>query len=204
MDKHYLADLDATGVNVVPSRFIERGRQVNLLEMLTDTGWHDAIVKPCISGAARHTYRVNPATAAAVEPILNQLLTTESMILQPFQHDVIETGEDTLMVFGGCYTHAVRKTAKPGDFRVQDDHGGTVQEYTPTLDQVELAERAMAACRPVPAYGRVDMIRDNSERLAIMELELIEPELWLRLHPPAAIRLADSIAKMVANEQTRR
>jgi glutathione synthase/RimK-type ligase-like ATP-grasp enzyme len=125
---------------------------------------------------------------------VNRLLAAEAFILQPFQDEIVRTGEDTLMVLNGRYTHAVRKTAKAGDFRVQDDHGGTVHDYEPTGEQRDLAERAMAACRPAPAYGRVDMVRDNEGRMAVMEVELIEPELWLRHHPPAAAVLAEGIA----------
>jgi glutathione synthase/RimK-type ligase-like ATP-grasp enzyme len=194
MDKHYLADLECRGVPVVPSRFLERGSTRPLAEVLSETGWDEAVIKPCVSGAARHTYRVNRRTAAERQPLLSSLLADESMIVQPFQADVAATGEDTLMVFGGRYSHAVRKVAKAGDFRVQDDHGGKVYEYQPTAEQVEVAERAVAACHPLPVYGRVDMVRGNDGRLAVMELELIEPELWLRLHPPAAETFAGAVA----------
>lgn len=117
------------------------------------------------------------------------------MMFQPFQEEIVRTGEDTLMVIDGRYTHAVRKVAKPGDFRVQAEFGGTVQELVPTSEHIELAERAMAACRPAPAYGRVDMVRDHDGRLAVMELEVIEPELWLRYHPPAAEVMARGIVR---------
>ena len=194
MDKHYLRDLESRGIPVVPCRFLERGSDKPLAAILHETDWRDAVLKPCVSGAARHTYRVNHANASNIEPILRQLLTGEAMILQPFQQDVTRRGEDTLMVFNGRYSHAVRKVAKEGDFRVQDDFGGSVHDYQPTDDQVDLAERAMAVCDPLPAYGRVDMVRDNDGRLAIMELELIEPELWLRHHPAAATAFAEAIA----------
>ncbi|MGL4422219.1 MAG: hypothetical protein ACRCZF_16235, partial [Gemmataceae bacterium] len=131
--------------------------------------------------------------------ILSKLLTEEAMIVQPFQADITQTGEDTLMVFGGKYSFAVRKVVKPGDFRVQDDFGGTVHRYEPTAEQIELAEHAMAACSPVPVYGRVDMVRGNDGRLAIMEMELIEPELWLRYHPPAADTFADAVVQFLEN-----
>jgi glutathione synthase/RimK-type ligase-like ATP-grasp enzyme len=197
MDKHYLADLEAKGVPIVPCRFVERGSEETLLGLIESTGWEDAILKPCVSGGARHTYRVHRGNAGDVEPILRQLLPHKAFILQPFQDDIVRTGEDTLMVLNGRYTHAVRKVAKQGDFRVQDDHGGTVHNYEPTREQMELAERAMALCEPAPAYGRVDMVRDNEGRHAIMEVELIEPELWLRHHPPAAELLAEAIAEAV-------
>jgi glutathione synthase/RimK-type ligase-like ATP-grasp enzyme len=194
MDKHYLADLDARGVPVVPSRFIERGVDTPLPDLLADSGWEEAVLKPCVSGAARHTYRVGRENAAEVGRIARRLLAEKSLLLQPFQRDIVERGEDTLIVLDGRYTHAVRKKARSGDFRVQVDHGGTVHALEPTEEQIELAERTMAACEPRPAYGRVDMVRGNDGRLAVMELEVIEPELWLRMHPPAASVLADALA----------
>ena len=152
-----------------------------------------------MSGAARHTYRVNRRTATERQPLVADLLAAESLIVQPFQDDVARTGEDSLMVFGGRFSHAVRKVARAGDFRVQDDHGGTVHEYRPTGEQIELAERAVLACRPVPVYGRVDLVRGNDGRPAVMELELIEPELWLRCHPPAADAFAAGVAAFLAD-----
>jgi len=196
-DKHYLADLQTRGVNTVPSHFVERGSRVTLLELLSTTGWENAVIKPCVSGAARHTYRVNQHNAGTINPIMQELLTAESLILQPFQQHILDHGEETLMVFNGRYSHAVRKVAKPGDFRVQDDHGGKAFSYQPTAEQIELAERAMSVCDRLPVYGRVDMIRDNAGELAIMELELIEPELWLRFHPPAAVPFAAAIVEQL-------
>jgi glutathione synthase/RimK-type ligase-like ATP-grasp enzyme len=159
-------------------------------------GLTDAVLKPAVSGAARHTYRVDPSTAAAHEPVLAARLRKEAMLLQPFQREVIERGEITVVVIDGHCTHAARKVAKPGDFRVQDDHGGTVHPHVATPEQIALAERAMAACEQPPLYGRVDMIRDNDGHLAVMELELVEPELWFRLAPIAAERLAAAIARL--------
>ena len=194
LDKHYLADLHERGVPVVPSRFLEQGSAIDLRALLDDTGWNAGVIKPCISGAARHTYRFDQDNAAEVESTIRPLLASESFLVQPFLQDVVETGEDTLMVFDGTFTHAVRKVAQEGDFRVQDDHGGTVHTYQPTDAQVELAERAMQACTPDPAYGRVDMVRDSDGRWVVMEVEVIEPELWLRHHPPAAQHFARAIA----------
>jgi len=197
IDKHYLADLEMKGIPTVPCTFIERGSAATLTELIEASGWDEAIIKPCVSGAARHTYRVNRGNAAKHDPIVRELLTNESLILQPFMHDILERGEDTLMVLNGRYTHAVRKVVKAGDFRVQDDFGGKVGPHEPTAEQMELAERAMAVCDPSPVYGRVDMVRDNEGHLAVMELELIEPELWLRTHPAAALSLAEAIAAEV-------
>ena len=156
LDKHYLADLAARGVPVVPTRFLERG-----------------------------------TTASAA-------LDAFEAALRPFEPDIVTHGEDTLVLVGGRFTHALTKRAKPGDFRVQDDHGGTVHPCTPTATQISLAEAAMAACENPPAYGRVDLVRRADGAWAVMELELIEPELWLRRHPAAAAALAEAIVGRLA------
>ena len=194
MDKRYLADLEDRGVPIVPSRFIDRGTEFSLPEVLRDTGWDEAVIKPCVSGAARHTYRVSPRNASQMDVVVRQLVRSEDLILQPFVKTVLEYGEDSLMIFDGRFSHAVRKRARPGDFRVQDDHGGTVHPLQPSAAQIELAERAIAACRPAAVYGRVDMVRLQHGQYAVMELEVIEPELWLRFHPPAAKAFAEAIA----------
>ena len=195
MDKHYLLDLERQGVPIVPSRFLERGSAVAVAALLEETGGSQAIVKPCVSGGAHHTYRVDRENAEEIDSIVGPLLQDVSMMFQPFLEEIVRTGEDTLMVIDGRYTHAVRKVAKPGDFRVQAEFGGTVQDLVPTSEHIEVAERAMAACSPAPAYGRVDMVRDHEGRLAVMELEVIEPELWLRYHPPAAEAMARGIVR---------
>ncbi len=198
LDKHYLADLAARGVPVVPTRFLERGTTAGLAGILTAEGWRDGVVKPAVSGGARHTHRFDTAGAARVEGIINPLLAGEAFLVQPFEPDIVTHGEDTLVIVGGRFTHALTKRAKPGDFRVQDDHGGTVHPCTPTAAQISLAEAAMAACENPPAYGRVDLVRRADGAWAVMELELIEPELWLRRHPAAAAALAEAIIGRLA------
>jgi glutathione synthase/RimK-type ligase-like ATP-grasp enzyme len=198
LDKHYLRDLADRGVPVVPTRFLERGEPAALLGILGEMGWPEAIIKPCISGAARHTYRVNRSSADAVQRLIDPLLAEESFLLQPFVADVVATGEDTLVAITGRVTHGLRKRAKSGDFRVQDDHGGTVHPLDPSAEHLAVAEQALAACMPAPAYGRVDLVRLDDGSLAVMELELVEPELWLRRHPPAADALAAAIAGLVS------
>jgi glutathione synthase/RimK-type ligase-like ATP-grasp enzyme len=195
IDKHYLADLEKRGVPIVPSRFLEKGSTVPLKTLLQECGWDEAVLKPCVSGGARHTYRLNRETATGREALAQELLQTEALMLQPFVPEIMTAGEDSLMVIGGRYTHAVRKIARSGDFRVQDDHGGTVHPLTPDVEQIAFAERAVAACSPAPLYARVDTVRDSHGTLALMELELVEPELWLRCHPPAAEALADAVAE---------
>ena len=99
------------------------------------------------------------------------------------------------MLFDGKYSHAVLKIAKEGEFRVQDDFGGSVHQYDPSDEEIEFAEHVAAHTSPLPAYARVDVIWDNNDQLAVAELELIEPELWFRFKPEAADLMADAVLR---------
>ena len=127
------------------------------------------------------------------ESIFQELIAEEAMMLQEFQKNIVSEGEISMMVFNGAFTHAVLKTAKPGDFRVQDDFGGTVQKYTPNQEQIVFAQSIVKAAPELPVYARVDIFRDNEGNWALAELEIFEPELWFRLDPTAANTLAKTI-----------
>lgn len=193
VDKHYLLDLKAKGINIPDTFFIETGSNKTLFELFEESGWNDCILKPAVSGAARHTYKLNKDNLREHENIFRQLISKESMMLQEFQYSVLKKGEITYVVFGGKYSHAILKKAKQGDFRVQDDFGGTVHDYEAGIDEIKFAEDVVALCSPVPVYGRVDVILDNNGKLSVSELELIEPELWFRNKPSSADMYADSV-----------
>jgi len=193
LDKHYLKDLERAGIRITPTHIIEAGSTTTLAELHGQLGWEETILKPAISGAARHTYRLNRSNLLAHEDIFQELISNEAMLLQPFQYEILTSGEVSHVVIGGRYTHSVLKKAKQGDFRVQDDFGGTVQDYTPSRMEISFAEQAVAACPSMPAYARVDVLRDNDGEWAIGELEMIEPELWFRRNPSAADALAEVI-----------
>lgn len=197
IDKHYLQDLSDKGINIPKTFFIEKGSSATLDQLQQETGWVDFVLKPAISGAARHTYKLDSTTLSDHEPVFQKLIANEAMLIQEFQHHIITDGEISIMLMGGQYTHAIIKKAKKGDFRVQDDFGGSVESYSPTKEEIAFAERAFAVCDPLPVYGRADIIRDNNKQLAISELELIEPELWFRFYEPAADQLAGVIAELL-------
>lgn len=193
-DKHYLLDLEQRGVRCVPTTMIEPGNHRSLGDLLTYLDCREAILKPAIGGAGRHAYRLDLANIAEHEAVFRELVAHEALLLQPFQHSVLTEGEISLVVIGGRHTHGVRKRGKPGDFRVHDDYGGTVHPHAATALEIAFAERAVAACNPTPLYARVDVVRDNQGRLSVMELELIEPELFFRFQPVAAELLAKEIS----------
>jgi hypothetical protein len=196
IDKHYLLDLEKKGLNIAESYFIEQDSTETLYELLSKLGWNETVLKPCISGTARHTYRLNLNNLEEHESILKQLLKNEAMMLQPFQYDIVNRGEVSMMLFGGKYSHAVLKVAKPNEFRVQSNFGGQVSMYEPTPNEIAFAEHAVRCCPELPVYARVDIFNDNKGNIALSELELIEPELWFRLYPEAAKLLASTIKQL--------
>lgn len=197
LDKKYLFDLEERGVRIPSGRYIEKGCAQGLCDILEPKPWNKVILKPAISGAARHTYLFDKREAHKYEDIFQKLIGTESMIVQEFQENIMHDGEISIMIFGDQYSHAVIKKAKAGDFRVQDDHGGTVKRYVPTNEEIEFAIDTLSKCHEQPIYARVDLMRDNSEKLCLGELELIEPELWFRLNPSASDLLADVINRKI-------
>jgi len=205
LDKHYLGDLANAGCNVVPTRFVKKGIEGRLEAFAAEHGWREVVIKPAIAGAAVDTYRIHlddgscaPSSGLETEELWASLVEKQDMLIQPFLADVVEAGELSLIWMDGEVTHAVRKRARKGDFRVQDDHGGTVTSHRPSADELAFARSAMRACQahcqaqgwPLPLYARVDMVRDPHGAWAVSELEMVEPELWFRFCPEAADTLA--------------
>lgn len=195
IDKHYLLELETKGVNIPPTKIIHRGSSQDITAIAKANNWDKFILKPTISGAARHTYLLSAEDIPKdVMNIFEELIIKEDMMVQEYQEQITTKGEVAFMLFGGKYSHAVLKQAKSGDFRVQDDFGGTLHEYTPSTKEIEFVQHAISACPEIPLYARVDVLWDNNDNLAVGEIELIEPELWFRRSTSAAKMLANAIS----------
>ncbi|MEE3098013.1 MAG: hypothetical protein VX312_05105 [Bacteroidota bacterium] len=201
IDKHYLLDLQEHQIPIPNSEFIKRGSSIDLLLLMQKKNWNEIVVKPTISGAAKNTYRLKEEEIIQFGPTWEKLIYKEDFIVQEFQNNVITEGEVAMIVIGGKFTHAVLKKAKEGDFRVQDDFGGSIAKYNPSEEMVKLAEKCTRILTPIPSYARVDIIWDNLRELAVSELELIEPELWFRLNPNAAQKLAHHVDLILSEKK---
>ena len=200
IDKHYLQALAKNNINIAPTLFIEKGDTITLKQLFKKTNWKEVVLKPAISGSARHTYRINPKNCKEHENIFQELLKVECMLFQSFLKNITLLGEISLIMIGGKYTHAVKKTAKKGDFRVQDDHGGNVEKHQPTKEEIIFAENCLKASPFSPLYARVDIVYDNNNIISLSELELIEPELWFRNNPISANLLAEEIFNLISSK----
>lgn len=192
VDKHYLNQLYQNGVNIPPTCFIEKGEKRSLFEIAAQFNWNEFILKPVVSGAARHTYRFEKPTEE-LSQLFATLIQDEAFMIQEFQQQIVSKGEVAYMVFGGKFSHAVLKTAKQGDFRVQDDFGGTISDYFPSKEEIAFIEDVFQKIAPTPVYARIDVIWDNNDKLSVGEVELIEPELWFRRNTNSSKALAEAV-----------
>ena len=199
IDKAYLFDLEKQGIPVVPSVLVKKGQFQNLYEIARSMNWTDLVVKPTIAGGGYLTYKYNHADLSQHQAQFDDLVAERDMLVQGYISSITEKGEASLMVFGGKFTHSILKRAKTGDFRVQDDFGGTVHAYQETRDEVTLAQKVMAQCADMPVYGRVDIVWDDQGQPMVSELEIIEPELWVRQAPWSAEVFARAIAAELKN-----
>ena len=193
LDKHYLLDLQKLDFPIVESVFVSKKTQLNLETISKSKNWKDIVIKPTISGAARHTYYLKNDEIKKFQDKWLSLTNDEDFMVQEFQKNILSSGEIAVMIFGGEYSHSVLKKAKKGDFRVQDDFGGSVEKINPSLEIIELAEKTVKSLKTMPLYARVDIIFDNSSNPVISELELIEPELWFRFKEESAYKLAEIV-----------
>lgn len=201
VDKQYLSSLSQKGVSIVPTRFVPRGTGITVEELHKLTGWNHTVIKPTIGGGGRYTYAIDSKNLTVISKKLQQVMKEEDFMLQPFQYSIIENGEWSFMFFGEQFSHAVLKKARDGDFRVQDDYGGTVHPYEASEAEIEFARKVVLASPELPVYSRVDLLIDNEGKLAVSELELIEPELWFRIKPGAADLMANEVMQKLKKLQ---
>lgn len=202
-DKRYLADLAEAGIPVVPTRFVEPGEEPGELS-------GEIVVKPSISAGGRDTGRFRPPVHAAAEALISRIgAAGATAMVQPYLETVDREGERALVFIAGELAHVLAKRAvlAPDEVApVRDDSLGAAEAmYDPTLvtlgeagdDQVELGRRLVAELGrrfgSVPLIARVDVVRDEDGAPVLLELEAIEPNLYLHQAPATAELLADAI-----------
>jgi len=199
--KGYLRQLASAAIPTVPTLWLEQGCADSHARLLA-TGWEQVVVKPAVSIGGIGALRA-PLSDAACAEHLQSLVARGDALAQPYVDSIADQGELSLVYFGGRYSHAIRKLPKAGEFRVQDMYGGTVAAHEPDAEARALAAAALALAPAATAYARVDMVRHQGS-LVIMELELIEPELFLPYAAGAAGQFAQTLAQALRQEQEAR
>ena len=175
-DKHYLKEIAAAGFDIIPSVFLEKDTLTDLASLFDRLGADKIIVKPCVSGGSKNTFTLVRGETVLGEHPLQQLLPKEAFIAQPFMKE-IQDGEWSMLFFGGEYSHTIVKKPKAGDFRVQPQYGATIHSATPDAAVIEKATALVRRFSGGALYTRVDGVLVEG-KLALMELELIEPLLY--------------------------
>jgi glutathione synthase/RimK-type ligase-like ATP-grasp enzyme len=188
-DKRYLLDLQAAGVPIVPTDFVVRRSSIDLAARCAGRGWDDVVVKPAIGASAKGAARATGAAIAETgQAHLETLLRAGDALIQPFQPAVVAERERSLVYLAGALSHAFSKP--PFLAGTGDGLGEAIHETTSA--ERALGEAALRALPRPPLYARVDVV-PTPDGPRLMELELIEPDLGLRLHPPSIPRLVHAI-----------
>jgi glutathione synthase/RimK-type ligase-like ATP-grasp enzyme len=190
-DKRYLAELGARGIHVIPTRLAARLDEAAMADARAEFG-EQLVIKPPVSASAYGTHRLGPNDPLPADSL------GQEMLVQPFLRSVAGEGEYSCLLFGGRFSHAIVKRPKAGDYRVQPHLGGSEHPCPPPEGAIDLAHEALAAAPADAAYARVDMVRDNEGKLAIIELELIEPALWLQHAPDGGESFARTLRERLA------
>ena len=198
LDKIYLRDLEQRGVAITPTAFPADGDR--LTDILSTRGWKDVVIKPRISAAGHRTMRLrgtSPDALAAAQTEMDELNAMGGALVQSFLTAIETTGEWSFIFLGGHYSHAVLKRPGAGEFRVQEQYGGTAKGGQPPSGLVDQARLVMAAVDLPWLYARVDGCEVDG-RLLLMELELLEPSLFLLDGPGAPQEFARLIRDEMA------
>lgn len=197
--KGYLVELAAKGIPTVPTRLIP-GESIDVDLQLEECPWDEVVIKPAVDGGGREVLRARRDSDVA-RLHAEALSAKGDVIVQPFVPGIVD-GERSLVFLGGAFSHAVRKVPAEGDYRVQYFYGGTELEHAPDSAELHVALWAIDSAPGRLTYARVDLV-DWEGAPTLMELEAIEPDLYLRDTPERLARFAAAIQaelEMPSNE----
>jgi len=192
--KTYLRELEARGVATVPTIWLETGFAVaNLPRCVEELAARQLVVKPIVGANGEDAFRVDTAATDTELQRLEETFHGRGCMVQPFRARVLGEGEYSLFYFAGDFSHAILKTPRAGEFRSQEERGARITPIVPDARLADAGRRAVDALPERALYARVDLVRNDAEEFEVMELELIEPSLYLRTQVDAPDRLARAI-----------
>jgi glutathione synthase/RimK-type ligase-like ATP-grasp enzyme len=196
-DKRYLLDLARRGAATIPTMIAARGHPEAVEAIAAAEGWRRFVVKPAVSASGYQTFALRTPLDATARSAIAAVSAAGDVLVQPFADEVADSGELSLTFFDGVFSHAAIKRARPGEFRVQTEHGGSVEAVTAEPRVVEQASAVLQSIDERPLYARVDGIA-RGDAFLLMELELIEPNVFMAYAPNAADRFATAIRDRLA------
>jgi glutathione synthase/RimK-type ligase-like ATP-grasp enzyme len=189
IDKRYLEEFQDMGFPIPRTVVLERGSPADLRSRMALHGFESVIVKPAISASSYGTFLVPHGKASAFNARVGRLLQERVMLLQEFIPEVHARGEWSLIFLGESFSHALWKLPREGDFRAQSEFGGSVKAMPPPAEALHLATKLVEKFAGNSLYCRVDLLESDRGWL-VLELELIDPELFFGAAPDSARRFA--------------
>lgn len=186
--KRYLLELGDKGVPIVPTQSSTSVDEAGLRACFERFGADELIIKPMVSAGAYKTYRFTREQLPRLLPRLRAELDGVDHMVQPFVESLLDIGEYSLFYFNGALSHTIVKRPAPGDFRVQEEHGGIIDPAESNPEQRRVAEAALASLPEDCLYARVDLVAADRGAWQVIEVELIEPSLYLRMDDGAPAR----------------
>ena len=195
IDKRYLTDLGHPNLAPPPSAFFVQGARIDLAALLDARGWVEAVIKPTISADGFSTERTSRAAADDDQAMVDAMSARSDVMIQRLVPEIRTNGELSLIFFGGAFSHAVAKQPKRGEFRVQERLGGVISPAVAPVRLIRHASGLLEASAPDSLYARIDVVVAE-DRFVLMELELVEPSLFLALAPGAAKAFATAVLRV--------
>ena len=183
-DKRYMLELEQRGVRITPTVLSATGDERDLAEIARETGWRHLVVKPTVASTGYETWMTDAPVTASADTRLREQRARMNVLVQEFASGVHE-GEVSMVFLNGEYSHSVIKRAAGDEFRVHIEHGGTVESVEPSPAQIAWARSVVATIERPWIYARVDAVNDSSGPM-VMELELLDPELFFKYNADAA------------------
>ena len=198
--KTYLRDLEKEGVAIVPSIWGDTMEEGAIDNAFSQFDVDKVIVKPVISTNATDTFLITRETFPDLKAQLTDTFDQRPYVVQPFIGNIQSEGEYSLFYFNRIFSHAIQKIPKPDDFRVQEEHGAEIIPVDPEPALREAGDQLMNVIDPMPVYGRADFVRGSDDRFLVMELELIEPSMYLRMDNDAPRKFAEAFDEYVTSQ----
>lgn len=193
-DKQYLRELAGAGAPLIPTVWVEPGQSFNLAAHLRSSEWREFILKPVISASGHNTFRFAADRLDEATACFTEMLANGSVMVQEYQPEIVSDGEWSMMFIDGNFSHAVVKRAVSGEFRVQEEYGGTTELVDAPPALIAEARAILDRVGHGWLYARVDGVRTPAG-FRLMELELLEPGLFFLNQPAAAEHFADAIVR---------
>lgn len=187
--KKYLKELSSFGVPTVPTVWVTKNQQC--ADLIDSIEWPIVVVKPAVSIGAIGALKGHSQNNL-VKQHLEEEVKKGDVMIQPFLESVADFGELSLVYFNGVYSHSILKKPQQGDYRVQDAYGGTNAVFEPEIEAQKIGDQVLSYLPDFSLYARVDLVKYQNQWL-LMELEAIEPELFLPIAPQASVRFAKAI-----------